>query len=149
MEVKLVDIKSDIITTVDELVENLLTVPANYTINPCGESCAIAINNYTRSIILDNPSYISEVEYETVEDAKTNGNSTEVVDVPDEELETYLDKHSVYVVLGKDTETKKYATQGVYSTEKLATECGDELVEAGIITEYTIFNHIVDCFGNN
>lgn len=149
MEVKLVDIKNEVITTVDELVEKLLIVPADYTINPCGESCAMAVNHYTKSILLDNPNYISEIEYETKEDAKANGDSIEVVDIPDEDLKTFLDKHAVFVVLGKDGETREYGVKGVYSTEDLAKECGMELIEAGIITEYTLSTHVIDEFGQN
>lgn len=149
MKKNLVEVQNKPIGTVDDLVTRLLVVPAGYTINPCGELCTMAVDHYNQRVYLDNINYIDEIEYEVKEAAKSNGDSTEEVEVSDEEVETYLDRHELYVVLGVDKETGSYGVKGIYSSEKLAKECGDELIEAELITSYSISTHVCDRFGDN
>lgn len=59
----------------------------------------------------------------------------------------------VYVLIGHDTvnhgsiEEHRSEVYGAFSTEELAMEAGDELVESGVIEYYTIEDPQLDEFG--
>lgn len=60
-------------------------------------------------------------------------------------------RQTVYVVIGYSDENQNGGEQarliGVFSTERLAMECGDELVECGEVIRYEIETPMIDEFG--
>ena len=82
------------------------------------------------------------------EEAKKNGDPTEI-EVPDEKLAVY--QTGLHVVMGYvdlcENGNYEAVLQGVFSTEQLAREYGDELVASGNIHHYEIECPLLDEFG--
>lgn len=125
--------------TVGEAVKVLLTLPKDYLLHPLGQQCVIGIDHVNECVYMEDPNCIGEYTTELLEEALEMDEPTEI-DVPLEKLETY--KPDVYVVMGYSDDNQNGGEQahliGVFSTEALATECGDKLVKNKAIIRYEI-----------
>ena len=103
----------------------------------------------TQKRYADEELWINDYEYEIFSEAKEMALPVET-DVPDEKLTTYADKE-LYVVIGYDdvcgNGNYEAILYGVYSTEQLAREAAEELLELGNIHHYEIEYPKLDEFG--
>lgn len=134
--------------TVGDVIEALLSMPKGYTLHPLGQKCQLGVDHYHECVYLEDPNCIGEYTTEVIEEAKNMGEPTEL-EVPDEKLATY--QSELYVVMGYvdlcQNENYEAVLQGVFSTESLARECGDELVSSGNIHHYEIECPLLDEYG--
>lgn len=134
--------------TVEDIIKVLLTAPKEFMLHPLGQKCQIGIDYVHECVYMDEPALIGEYSYELIHDAKEIGDPVEI-DIPDEKLATY--QPELIVVMGYsdlyDNGSEEAQLMGVFSNEDLATECGDELVEAGVITRYEFERPMLDEFG--
>ena len=134
--------------TVEDMINALIKMPKDYTLHPLGQKCQLGVSHCHECVYLEDPNCIDEYTYDVIEEAKENGDPVEI-EVPDEKLATY--KTEIYVVMGYEDlcQNGNYEAvlYGVYSTEKLARECGDELVALGNIHHYEIERPLLDEFG--
>lgn len=134
--------------TVGDVIEALLQMPKGYTLHPLGQKCQLGVDHYHECVYLEDPNCIGEYTTEVMEEAKKNGDPTEV-EVPDEKLAVY--QTELHVVMGYvdlfENGNYEAVFQGVFSTEQLARECGDELVASGNIHHYEIECPLLDEFG--
>lgn len=134
--------------TVEDVINGLMQVPKRYTLHPLGQKCKLGVDHYHECVYLEDPNCIDEYTSELIEEVREMGEPTEI-EVPDEKLETYQSK--LYVVMGYTDVNKngnyEASIQGVFSTESLAKECGDELIEVGNVHHYEIEYSVLDEFG--
>lgn len=165
MKKEIIEFKNFDLETVEDMINALMEVPKGYTLHPLGQKCAMAIDNYNECIYLDDPNWIECLDEEFEEDIKENGDWDGEVD--DDKLVTYkesvfnhgyddgvadtMNNLELYVVMGYidlcQNGNTEAVLQGVFSTEELARECGDELVECGNIEYYEIECPKLDEFG--
>lgn len=134
--------------TVGDVIEALMQMPKGYTLHPLGQKCQLGVDHCHECVYLEDPNCIGEYTTEVIAEAEEMGEPT-VIEVPDEKLATYQTR--LYVVMGYtdlcQTGNYEAVLQGVFSTEKLARECGDELTAVGNIHHYEIECPTLDEFG--
>lgn len=137
------------IETVEDLIEALLIAPKGYKLHPMGIKYALAVDHIHEYVYSDEEMLMNDYGYEIVSEAKEMALPVEI-DVPDEKLATYADKQ-LYVVIGYedvcDNGNYEAILYGVYSTEQLAREAAEELLELGNIHHYEIECPKLDEFG--
>lgn len=103
-----------------------------------GNKCALAVDHIHECVYVDEEILINDYEYEIVSEAKEMALPIET-DAPDEKLETYAYKE-LYVVIDYDDvcDNGNYEAilYGVYSTQQLAREAAEKLLELGNIHHY-------------
>ena len=148
MKKKYYELKDCNLETVEDMIKALMKVPKGYLLHPLGQKCAMAVNNYHKCIQLDDPCWVEGYEDELKEEILANGDDTEI-EVEDSKLQTY--SLNLCVVMGYIDlcQNGNYEAQlmGVFSTDELAKECGDELVEAEVVHHYEIEHPLLDEFG--
>lgn len=134
--------------TVGDIIEALMQMPKGYMLHPLGKKCVMGASHIHQSVFLDEPDWLPEYIDEIMEEAKKMGEPTEI-EVPDEKLAVY--QTELHVVMGYvdlcENGNYEAVLQGVFSTEQLARECGDELVASGNIHHYEIECPLLDEFG--
>jgi hypothetical protein len=137
---KIIELIPDDLETVEDMIVALLKAPKAYTLHPLGEKCQLAIDHLNGCVYLDNPDTVGIISEEI-----NDGNDTVDIDVPDEKLET-MDT-TRFVVVGY-SKSNIQDVCGIFTTEPLASECGDELVEAKEIEYYEVEGFKLDEFGH-
>jgi predicted acetyltransferase len=136
------------IETVEDAIKILLTLPKGYRFHPLGEKCIIDVDHINKCVHMDAVGNIKELVESTLKDLEDHDEPTEI-DVPDEELVPY--NPDIYCVMGYTEGTDPWycdaSLMGIFSTEKLANECGDELVAADRIDYYNNEVFKIDEFG--
>lgn len=134
--------------TVQDVIEVLMQMPKGYTLHPLGQKCQLGVDYFHECVYLEDPDCIGEYTTEVMEEAKEMGEPTEI-EVPDKTLESY--QTELYVVMGYadlyENGNYEAVLQGVFSTEQLARECGDELVASGNIHHFEIECPLLNEFG--
>lgn len=105
MKIEAYEKKDVLLETVEDMIIALLETPKAYRLNPLGQQCAMAINHYDKSILLDSVNWLLEYENEIIEEIKADTGSFEL-DVNAKELE----KFNLYYVWSSITDT-----EGAYS----------------------------------
>lgn len=146
MKQEIVEVKDYDLETVEDMIKALLQVPKGYTLHPLGQKCSLAVDHRYKCVYLDGATDIEIIKSEVEEEAKSLGEPMEI-EVPNEELVVYNPK--LYVVMGYLVSEigEEVQCMGVFSTPELATECGDELVGAGVIEHYEVETPELDEFG--
>lgn len=118
--------------TVEDLIKVLMTVPKNYTLHPLGQQCIIGVDYVHECIYADDPNCIGEYTYDVIEEAKENGEPTEI-EVSEESLETY--KPEIWVVTGAQGGNESIL--GVFNDLEKAEACGTKALD-GVYTSYGV-----------
>lgn len=124
----------EVVETVEDVINVLLQLPKDYLLHPLGQKCQMGVDHIHECVYMDDPNCIGEFTFDVLEEAKQNGEPTEV-EVSDEKLETY--KPNVYVVIG----LQRYGTKvvlGTFKTEAQANEYGDHAINAKEVVDYRV-----------
>ena len=134
--------------TVEDVIKALLTMPKGYLLHPLGQQCVLGVDHVNGCVYMDDINCMGEYTYDLIEEAKRLGEPTEI-EVPDSELAVY--QPDLFAVIGYTdaAENGNYEAQlmGIFSTEELAKECGDELTKSNVIHHYEIESPKLEEFG--
>lgn len=134
--------------TVEDMIRALMKMPAKYRLHPLGQKCEMGVDHTHECVYLDESTWLDTYIDEAKEEAEESGEPFEI-DVPDENLNVF--QQELFVVMGYSdicmNGNYEAQLQGVFSTEELAKECGDELVKCGNIHHYEIECPLLDEFG--
>lgn len=133
------------IEVVEDVIKALMDMPKAFTVHPLGQKCVMGIDYVHECVFLDDPNCIGEYTYDVIEEAKENGEPTEI-DVPEEKLQTY--KPEVYVLMGYSDVCQNGNCEarliGVFSKKELAESKGKELVSSGDVEYYEVECPVID-----